>query len=343
FAVRNSPPPPSQGPDRPATAERFSSTCDSLAQTITALLAPGANYPGKTVLPEWVQACALLLVRSYPTGRSSTISSQHGAIKRTNAFLIRGRCPACNLVRSPRRNQCRNSPPRGRTTACATHARHGGRDSGRTKQHGPAGVQHPTGPFSSGASTSAPGRGRALGRAGADSRRGRGGPDELVRPVPQRRQGGPAPLVPERAMRSIRLLGPRPRQQDVAAHNGPDEQQGKGNPQQLAVQKGQRQHQDTKQSHHQPAPDHEPPDDAPFGGIRPDAQAPPGGEHAAQRAEEGDDQPPRHVVHRSSLRRKQGRRAPNRSASVLSIVASFRGRAGGFRLSRSPSARPSPA
>src|SRR5262249_15508993 len=122
FAVRNSPPPPSQGPDRPATAERFSSTCDSIAQTITALLAPGANYPGKTVLPEWVQACALLLVRSYPTGRSSTISSQHGAIKRTNAFLIRGRCPACNLVRSARRNQCRNSPPRGRTTGGAPPA-----------------------------------------------------------------------------------------------------------------------------------------------------------------------------------------------------------------------------
>src|SRR5262249_14469133 len=98
-------------------------TCDSPAPALTALLAPGASYPDKPVLPEWVPACALLLVRSYPTGGSSTRASQHGAIRRTNGFLIRGLCPVRNRVRSARTNWYRHSPPRDRTTPCTTHAR----------------------------------------------------------------------------------------------------------------------------------------------------------------------------------------------------------------------------
>src|SRR5262249_60791997 len=57
------------------------------------------------------------------------------------------------------------SPPRDRTTVCATHARHGAATPVE-RRSGPA-ETGPVGPSSSGASTSAPGRGRALGRAAA--------------------------------------------------------------------------------------------------------------------------------------------------------------------------------
>src|SRR5262249_43185469 len=66
-------------------------------------------------------------------------------------------------------------PPRDRTTAHTTHTLHTAATRQRTlrsgqrragaETHGPAGT-FPVGPASSGASTSAPGRGRAVGRAG---------------------------------------------------------------------------------------------------------------------------------------------------------------------------------
>jgi len=94
----------------------------------------------------------LPILAIYPGGRCSWSSG------------LRTVWPLQDVGRSLRENRCCNSPPQDRRTACATHARHEAATPVE-RRSGPA-ETGPVGPSSSGASTSAPGRGRALGRAG---------------------------------------------------------------------------------------------------------------------------------------------------------------------------------